>query len=95
MTDLQILLIVAATAIVFAGKVPGNLTRVLSSDEVGTLFLPAGECLNGQKPWPTGHRSERWRRGVRSRAGSPRSRLRQCRPARARERCNLADAAST
>jgi glutamate 5-kinase len=38
-------------AIVFAGKVPGNLTRVMDGELVGTLFLPAGECLNRRKHW--------------------------------------------
>lgn len=38
-------------AVVFAGKVPGNLTRVMDGELVGTLFLPAGESLNRRKHW--------------------------------------------
>jgi glutamate 5-kinase len=38
-------------AIVFAGKVSGNLGRVMAGEEVGTLFLPAGESLNRRKHW--------------------------------------------
>jgi glutamate 5-kinase len=38
-------------AVVFAGKVPGNLTRVMAGEQVGTLFLPAGEALNRRKHW--------------------------------------------
>jgi glutamate 5-kinase len=38
-------------AIVFAGKEAGNLTRVMSGEQVGTLFLPAGESLNRRKHW--------------------------------------------
>jgi len=38
-------------AVVFAGKVSGNLTRVMSGETVGTLFLPAGEALNRRKHW--------------------------------------------
>ena len=38
-------------AIVFAGRVEGNLKRVMAGGEVGTLFLPAGECLNRRKHW--------------------------------------------
>jgi len=38
-------------AIVFAGKVRGNLTRVMAGELVGTLFLPSGESLNRRKHW--------------------------------------------
>ena len=38
-------------AIVFAGKEDGNLSRVMAGEPVGTLFLPAGECLNRRKHW--------------------------------------------
>jgi len=38
-------------AIVFAGKQRGNLTRVMGGEQVGTLFLPAGESLNRRKHW--------------------------------------------
>jgi glutamate 5-kinase len=38
-------------AVVFAGKVPGNLTRVMAGELVGTLFLPEGESLNRRKHW--------------------------------------------
>ena len=32
-------------AIVFAGKVKGNLTRVMAGELLGTLFFPAGESM--------------------------------------------------
>lgn len=39
-------------AIVFAGKVQGNLARVMGGDQIGTLFLPEGESLmNRRKHW--------------------------------------------
>lgn len=38
-------------AIVFAGKVQGNLARVMAGETVGTLFLPSGESLNRRKHW--------------------------------------------
>jgi glutamate 5-kinase len=38
-------------AIVFAGKVQGNLTRAMAGEVVGTLFLPEGESLNRRKHW--------------------------------------------
>jgi len=38
-------------AVVFAGKVEGNLTRVMDGELLGTLFLPEGECLNRRKHW--------------------------------------------
>jgi glutamate 5-kinase len=39
------------SAIVFAGKETGNLTRIMAGEPVGTLFLPAGESLNRRKHW--------------------------------------------
>ena len=38
-------------AIIFDGKVDGNLGRALGGELLGTLFLPAGECLNRRKHW--------------------------------------------
>jgi len=38
-------------AIVFAGKVQGNLSRVMGGEQVGTLFLPEGESMNRRKHW--------------------------------------------
>jgi glutamate 5-kinase len=38
-------------AVVFAGKVKGNLGRVMKGEQVGTLFLPSGEALNRRKHW--------------------------------------------
>ena len=38
-------------AIVFEGRGEGNLTRVMGGELLGTLFLPAGECLNRRKHW--------------------------------------------
>lgn len=38
-------------AIVFAGKVQGNLSRVMGGEQIGTLFLPEGESLNRRKHW--------------------------------------------
>ena len=38
-------------AVVFAGKVAGNLTRVMAGELLGTLFLPAGDSLNRRKHW--------------------------------------------
>jgi glutamate 5-kinase len=38
-------------AVVFAGRVPGNLTRVMEGEQLGTLFLPEGESLNRRKHW--------------------------------------------
>lgn len=40
-----------AAAVVCAGKEPGNLTRVMTGEEVGTLFFGAGESLNRRKHW--------------------------------------------
>ncbi|GFO53277.1 glutamate 5-kinase [Geomonas sp. Red276] len=37
--------------VVFAGKVGGNLSRVMAGEEVGTFFLPAGDALNRRKHW--------------------------------------------
>jgi len=38
-------------AIVFAGKGDRNLARVMDGEQLGTLFLPEGECLNRRKHW--------------------------------------------
>jgi len=38
-------------AVVFAGKVKGNLGRIMAGEQVGTLFLPEGEALNRRKHW--------------------------------------------
>jgi len=38
-------------AIVFNGRQPGNVLRVMRGEEVGTLFLPCGESLNRRKHW--------------------------------------------
>lgn len=38
-------------AVVFAGKVRGNLGRIMAGEQVGTLFLPEGEALNRRKHW--------------------------------------------
>ena len=38
-------------AIVFAGRGDASLTRVMGGEQLGTLFLPSGECLNRRKHW--------------------------------------------
>ncbi|UFS72385.1 glutamate 5-kinase [Geomonas sp. RF6] len=38
-------------AIIFNGKKSGNVLRAMQGEEVGTLFLPCGECLNRRKHW--------------------------------------------
>ena len=37
--------------ILINGRIAGNLERALAGEEVGTLFLPAGDSLNRRKHW--------------------------------------------